>query len=179
MNYLHLVRNITAGIKSTGKLKRENKATSGFKQKSCILGVMSCKRAYCLLQTEKSYLQKNPCALQCVLLPGGKSTPFIPRSKSRHRYTKGVRTSQHYTMQQALLPDTTVIATQLQSPVPQPPAHWLDPLLCLHQQNRALKKRPYHKQIQLFPIKYGTEKVKHVQGCLLRWQDQMRALSSS
>lgn len=33
LNYLHLIRNITAGIKGIKRLKKENKDTSGFKQK--------------------------------------------------------------------------------------------------------------------------------------------------
>lgn len=33
LNYLHLIWNITARIKGTKRLKKENKAASGFKQK--------------------------------------------------------------------------------------------------------------------------------------------------
>jgi len=118
MNYLHLIRNITGGIKSTGRLTRENKATTGFKQKSCIVGVMSCKRVYCLLQREKSYLLKKPmhCNVFCLVVEN--LTPLIPRHISRHKYTSGVRTPQHHTTQQALPSDTTGITTQLQAPCP-------------------------------------------------------------
>lgn len=75
MNYLHFIRDITAGIKSTGRLETKNKAALGFRQKLCIVGAVSFFNSAALSYRRKTATHRNS-PVQHILSSDG--TPIAP-----------------------------------------------------------------------------------------------------